>query len=145
MCKRFINTMTLKMKKCSILFPRRNDLDDSSGCLLNDDNHEEHICIDKYGRFFAWSEDLECQCGCIDEMIENDESPCMLCEELDPFRLNIELDRFYADTLKGTKGQFVKLFKDNNHTIWINLYFGRNLTNQKLQKSFPIDCLTITR
>ena len=48
---------------------------------------------------------------------------------------------FYADTKKGTGGILEKEWCDPSGSKWIKLFFGRNLSGQKLSKSFPADCL----
>lgn len=48
--------------------------------------------------------------------------------------------RFYSDIVKGTEGVCVKRWKAKGQE-WIKLYFGKNLTGQKLHKSFPADML----
>jgi hypothetical protein len=50
------------------------------------------------------------------------------------------IKKFYADTLVGTTGQMIKSWTVNDCT-WIKLYFGRNLSGQKLCRSFPEDVL----
>ena len=51
------------------------------------------------------------------------------------------LNRFYSDTTQGTKGIFLKTWKDPSGQKWIKLYFGKNLTGQKLVKSYPVEVL----
>jgi hypothetical protein len=49
---------------------------------------------------------------------------------------------FYSDTLPGTTGEVVKTWKDPHGNRWYKLYFGKNLTGQKLQKSYPDNVLS---
>ena len=49
--------------------------------------------------------------------------------------------KFYSDTPAGTEGFVIRQWQDPNGNKWAKLYFGENLTGQKLQKSFPIDVL----
>lgn len=50
--------------------------------------------------------------------------------------------RFYADIPVKTEGQIVKSWTVKN-TIWVKVFFGINLSGQKLVKCFPADCLTL--
>jgi len=46
---------------------------------------------------------------------------------------------FYANIPVGTEGEVVKSWIDPNENNWVTLYFGKNLSGQKLQKSFPLN------
>jgi hypothetical protein len=51
------------------------------------------------------------------------------------------LNRFYNNTVKGTVGREMKRFKDPDGNEYIRLYFGKNLTDQKLIGTYPIEAL----
>ena len=51
---------------------------------------------------------------------------------------------FYSDTLVGTTGEVIKRWTDPNGFGWATLYFGKNLSGQKLKKSYPINVLDIS-
>ncbi len=62
------------------------------------------------------------------------------------FQINdiAEIVKFYADTKVGTKGRVLKTWVDPDGCEWAKLYFGRNRSGQKLQKSFPANVLART-
>ncbi len=48
--------------------------------------------------------------------------------------------RFYADIAADTEGTVIKSWIVKN-TKWVKVFFGFNLSGQKLIKNFPVDCL----
>ncbi len=52
-----------------------------------------------------------------------------------------EISQFYADIPVGTEGTEVKSWTCPKGNSWVKLFFGRNLSGQKLMKSFPSDVL----
>jgi hypothetical protein len=50
--------------------------------------------------------------------------------------------RFYADIPAQTEGTILK-FWTVKKTTWVKVFFGFNLSGQKLTKSFPADCIEI--
>ena len=50
---------------------------------------------------------------------------------------------FYSDTNIGTVGEVIKEWTTPSGVSWAKLFFGKNLTGQKLMKSFPVDVLNI--
>ena len=53
-----------------------------------------------------------------------------------------KVTHFYADLQIGTEGTVVKSWADPDGNVWVRLFFGRNRSGQKLQKSIPLNCLT---
>lgn len=51
--------------------------------------------------------------------------------------------KFYADIPVGTTGEIIKHWIDRQGNEWVTLYFGKNLSGQKLKKSFPGDCVEV--
>lgn len=61
------------MSECAIIFPRKNDIDDVSGCLKPEGHNDHHVCKNRNGELIAWQDDFECTCGCWDD---DDGRPC---------------------------------------------------------------------
>lgn len=48
---------------CGILFSRRDDINDATGCLRTDPHYSEpHLCRDADGVEWEWETDHECDC-----------------------------------------------------------------------------------
>lgn len=52
---------------CSIIFERRNDFVDVSGCLKPKGHNDHHVCRTNTGELMAWEDDYTCTCGCWEE------------------------------------------------------------------------------
>lgn len=52
---------------------------------------------------------------------------------------------FYADIPEGTTGEIIKQWKEPNGNEWVKLFFGKNKSGQRLQRSFPADCVKIEK
>jgi hypothetical protein len=52
-----------------------------------------------------------------------------------------EVATFYSDTPIGKRGTIVKSYTTPENGVWVKLYFGRNLSGQKLIKTYPSNCL----
>jgi hypothetical protein len=48
--------------QCCILFPRRVDVNDQTGCLKDIGHEGAHLCENEYGEQFEWEWDEECNC-----------------------------------------------------------------------------------
>ncbi len=53
--------------RCHTLFPRKDDVNDETGCLKENAHNDSHICQTRNGRLIEWEDDYSCKCGCWDE------------------------------------------------------------------------------
>lgn len=59
---------------CGIIFDRKDDIDDVSGCLKLIAHNDHHVCENKNGELIAWQDDYKCTCGCWEE----EGRPCVI-------------------------------------------------------------------